>query len=62
MLDYLARAESGVMIVEWAEKILSLLPDTYLQVQFEVLSPMKRRIMVSGIGEKFNDLLREFKA
>ena len=59
-LDYLDRAESGVMIVEWAEKILSLFPDTYLQVQLEVLSPMKRRILVSGIGEKFNDLLREF--
>jgi len=61
VLDYLTRAESGVIVVEWAEKILPLLPDTYLQVQFEVLSPMKRRLLVSGIGVKFNDLLREFK-
>ena len=58
VLDYLTRAESGVIVVEWAEKILSLLPDTYLQVQFEVISPMKRRLLLSGIGEKFNYLLR----
>ena len=58
LLDYMARAEAGVIVVEWAEKILSLLPDTSLQIQFEVVSPMKRRVLLSGAGEKFSDLLR----
>ncbi|MFC2066701.1 tRNA (adenosine(37)-N6)-threonylcarbamoyltransferase complex ATPase subunit type 1 TsaE [Chloroflexota bacterium] len=59
MFDYLARAESGIMVLEWAEKMLSLLPDSYLQVQFEVLSARKRRMVLSGFGEKFARLFGE---
>ena len=59
ILDYLARAESGVIVVEWAEKILSLLPDDYLQVQFQALSARKRQIELSARGERFISLLRE---
>ena len=59
ILDYLARAETGVIVVEWAEKILSLLPDRYLQVQFQVLSARKRQLVLSGYGEIFSGLLRE---
>lgn len=59
ILDYLARADSGVIVVEWAEKILSLLPTNYLQVQFQVLSVRKRQLVFVGIGEKFGSLLGE---
>jgi len=59
ILDYLSRAESGVIVVEWAEKILPLFPDSYLQVQFQVLSARKREIIMSAFGENFKDLLRE---
>ncbi len=59
VLDYLARAESGVLIVEWAEKILSLLPDSYLQVQFKVLSARKRELTLSTFGGKFSRLFEE---
>ena len=59
ILDYLAKAESGVMVVEWAEKVLSLLPDSHVQVQFHVLSARKRQIVFSGFGEKSGSLLRE---
>ena len=61
ILDYLAKAESGVMVVEWAEKIRSLLPDNYLLVNFEVLSAQKRQLLLSGFGEEFSGLLREFE-
>ena len=59
ILDYLARAESGVIVVEWAEKILTLLPDDCLKVEFEVLSARKRQIKFSAHGGKFSDLLGE---
>lgn len=59
ILDYLDKADTGVLIVEWAEKILPLLSDSYLQVQFCVLSTRRRRIILSGIGEKYSSLLRE---
>lgn len=59
ILDYLDKADTGVIIVEWAEKILPLLSDSYLQVQFSVLSTRRRRITLTGIGEKYSSLLRE---
>ena len=59
MLDYLAKAESGVVVVEWAEKISPLLTNDYLRVQFHVLSARRRQIVLSGFGEKFSSLLRE---
>jgi tRNA threonylcarbamoyladenosine biosynthesis protein TsaE len=59
ILDYLSRVDSGVIMVEWAEKVLSLLPDDCLKVQFHVLSARKRQIVLSAIGDKFSTLLRE---
>ena len=59
ILDYLARIESGVIIVEWAEKILSLLPEDHLRIDFEVLSARERQLVLSGIGEGYESLLKE---
>ena len=59
MLDYLAEADTGVMVVEWAEKMLSLLPNDYLQVEFEVLSARRRQLKFTGFGERFSNLLGE---
>lgn len=57
--DYLSRTESGVMIIEWAEKIPSLLPEDLLTVSFEILSDRKRRIEFSMSGEAYNGLFKE---
>lgn len=59
ILDYLAKADPCVVIVEWAEKILSLLPESCLQVKFDVLSLRERQIVISGLDNKFDALLRE---
>ena len=59
ILDYLARADEGVMVVEWAEKILSLLPDDCLYVRFQVLAARERRIEFSVPEGKLNILLKE---
>ena len=59
VLDYLLQAESGVAVIEWAERILSLLPDSYLQVNFSVLSSKKRQLTLVGYGERFGRLLGE---
>ncbi len=59
LLDYLARAGSGVIVVEWAEKVLSLLNSDYLQVQFEVLSSRRRQLKLVSFGERAAGLLGE---
>ena len=60
LLDYLVRVKSGVMIVEWAEKILSFLPDDHLEVEFDILSARKRQIKFSAFGNRFDNLFKEF--
>jgi tRNA threonylcarbamoyladenosine biosynthesis protein TsaE len=57
--DYLARAHSGAMIIEWAEKIAGVLPADCLEVRFAVLSARKRRIELSAAGDKFKDLFKD---
>ena len=57
--DYLVRAKSGVMIIEWAEKIVSLLPDDLLSINFEVVSARKRRLELTTIDDRFEDLFKE---
>jgi len=59
ILDYLVRGKSGVIVVEWAEKMLSLLPDEYLQVNFEVVSPRQRQLVLTGFGERFTRWIAE---
>jgi len=59
--DYLARAEGGVMIIEWAEKIMPLLPDDLLKISFEILSTRKRLIEFSAVGGRFDGLFKELR-
>lgn len=61
MLDYLGRVYSGVLIVEWAEKMLPLFPEDYLQVQFQVLSARRRQLRLVSFGANFDRLLGELR-
>lgn len=58
IMDYLSRARSGVMIIEWAEKMISLLPADIMRVEFEILSARKRKIEFSSSGGRFDSLFR----
>ena len=58
--DYLARARDGVMIIEWAERILSVLPENILSVSFTLLGESKRKIVFSD-GAGFEDVFKEIK-
>jgi len=59
IMDYFSRAASGVMIIEWAEKMASLLPGDVLNVEFEIISARKRRIIFSSAGGRFVGLFKE---
>ena len=59
IMDYLARAEKGVAIIEWADKVLPLLPDDRLMVQFDVLSARKRQLELTAHGKRFGRIVRE---
>jgi tRNA threonylcarbamoyladenosine biosynthesis protein TsaE len=57
--DYFNRAEEGVMIVEWAEKLPGVLPAERLDVRIERLSAKKRRFSFAAGGPRFEGLFRE---
>jgi tRNA threonylcarbamoyladenosine biosynthesis protein TsaE len=59
--DYLARAAAGVMIIEWAEKIMPLLPEDLLLIRFEVVSSRRRRLLFSAPAGRFDKLLGAMK-
>jgi tRNA threonylcarbamoyladenosine biosynthesis protein TsaE len=60
LADYLARGSEGVIIIEWAEKVLPLLPADYLKVEFTVLSARQRRLGFAGT-DRYNYLIRKLK-
>ncbi|MGD0779664.1 MAG: tRNA (adenosine(37)-N6)-threonylcarbamoyltransferase complex ATPase subunit type 1 TsaE [Dehalococcoidales bacterium] len=61
IMDYFSRATDGVMIIEWAEKMSSLLPPDVLRVEFDIISLRKRRIVFSSNSKKSADLFKELK-
>ncbi len=50
----------GVVLVEWAEKIVNCLPATRMDVFLEVLSTEARRIHISLFGELFSPQILNF--
>jgi tRNA threonylcarbamoyladenosine biosynthesis protein TsaE len=61
IMDYFSRATDGVMIIEWAEKMSSLLPPDLLRVEFDIISARKRRLVFSSTSKKFAGLFKELK-
>jgi len=61
IMDYFARAEAGVMVIEWAEKMIPLLPADMLRIEFDILDDKKRRIKFSSTSNKFDNVLKGIK-
>jgi tRNA threonylcarbamoyladenosine biosynthesis protein TsaE len=59
--DYFSRSADGVMIIEWAEKIITLLPTGLFKVEFDIISSKKRRIVFSSTSSKFAAIFKELK-
>ena len=59
VIDYLNRAKDGVMIIEWAERVLPMLPEDLLQVYLRIVSEYERFIEIETGGKKSEMLLRE---
>lgn len=57
--DYLGG--DGVCIIEWAERIESLLPPERLWLRFRHLGESKRGILLHASGDRYRALLHEFR-
>ena len=62
IMDCLARTEKGVAIIEWADRVLPLLPEDRLAVRFDVLSARKRQLELTARGKRFGRIILELEA
>jgi len=62
IMDYLARTKKGVAIIEWADRVLPLLPENRLAVRFDVLSARKRQLELTARGKRFGRIIRALEA
>lgn len=52
----------GVMVLEWAERIESVLPPEYLWIEIRVREEMRRTLLLEAVGARYQTLLDEFRA
>ncbi len=51
----------GACLIEWAERVLSILPSERLWITLRHLDETKRGILMTANGERYLRLLQEFK-
>ncbi len=60
-LDLDSMLDQGPMIVEWAERVQSVLPDQGLWVHLNYIDEVQRDLIFSGRGQYYEDLLSRFR-
>lgn len=53
--------DSGVMIIEWAERIMPLLPRDRLWIDFRVVDDTRRNLIFKGNSPHYLDLIKRFR-
>lgn len=53
--------DDGVCVIEWADRARELLPEENLWVTFRYVGPNHRNILMQAHGERYRELLRQFK-
>lgn len=58
--DYIAG--DGVCVIEWADRILPILPEERLWITLRHVDASKRGMVIRATGARFDDLLAQFRA
>ena len=51
----------GVSLIEWAERVVEILPPARLWITFHYLDDTKRRITMQAAGDRYQRLIEDFK-
>jgi tRNA threonylcarbamoyladenosine biosynthesis protein TsaE len=51
----------GVCLIEWAERVVEILPPHRLWITFHYLDETKRRITMQAAGDRYQKLIEDFK-
>ncbi|MBM3251656.1 MAG: tRNA (adenosine(37)-N6)-threonylcarbamoyltransferase complex ATPase subunit type 1 TsaE [Candidatus Omnitrophica bacterium] len=49
----------GVSLIEWADRIKKILPQKYLRVGLKSINENQRKIILTGIGKRYKDLIKK---
>jgi tRNA threonylcarbamoyladenosine biosynthesis protein TsaE len=60
-LDEFLGDKQALCLIEWAERIRSLIPKEHLWVRLEIADPMRRALYLSAQGKHHMALLQEFR-
>jgi tRNA threonylcarbamoyladenosine biosynthesis protein TsaE len=60
-LDIDALLDQGPLVIEWAERIRSALPDKSLWVSLRWIDEDQRDMLITSNGERYNDLLASLR-
>jgi tRNA threonylcarbamoyladenosine biosynthesis protein TsaE len=62
-LDLIAQSSEGVLVIEWPERGIEVLPTDHVFVDFETLEiDDERSITVTVLGEKYGEIARKLEA
>ena len=53
---------NGVCVVEWADKGLSVLPEEYLLIEMQIVSPTKRKLRFMPKGTRYLEILSQLNS
>lgn len=51
----------GVVVIEWAEKIADMIPDTSIFIKFEYVDENKRKIDIKGPQDRLTEIFADMK-
>lgn len=51
--EYLSGQAGGIVVIEWAERVLRCLPEERLDVAIEVAGPTERRFSITARGDRY---------
>lgn len=52
----------GILILEWPERIESLLPEQHLWIELKVVETTRRNFILEGSGKRYEELIAKFRA
>lgn len=55
--DEVLEDEKGVIIIEWAEKVMELLPEEKLIIEFDFLGENERKLIFKPFGKRYEELI-----
>jgi len=60
-LDIEMMLTTGVLVVEWAERVLEALPKEMLRIQFSLVDEQQRDLVITAIGERYKKMLTDLR-